>query len=216
MATTEPTESTTALVLASPPGGWGSALADSLGIEPWRIPVVIVSAIGVYLAFLVLVRLFGARVLTAWSTFDAVVIIMFGAVAGRAVLGHPPTLAAGLIGLVTLMIMEAVFGQARKLRQLRGAVASPPEVVMAHGKVIERALSRQHVTDLDLTSALRRAGVTDPAQVRCVIAEPTGALSVLRVGEDGGDGGGGEDIDPWLLRGVVGAHLVMRQDGNSS
>ena len=31
---------------------------------------------------------------------------------------------------------------------------------MAHGKVIERALSRQHVTELDLTSALRRAGVT--------------------------------------------------------
>ncbi|MGO1683331.1 MAG: YetF domain-containing protein, partial [Corynebacterium variabile] len=113
----------------------------------------------------------------------------------------------------------AVFGQARKLRQLRGAVASPPEVIMAHGKVIERALRRHHVTEFDLTSALRRAGVTDPAQVRCVIVEPTGALSVLRVGEDGEDGEGGEDgddIDPWLLRGVVGAYLVMREDGSSA
>lgn len=190
------------LILAAPPGGWGSALADSLGIEPWRIPVVVVSAIGVYLAFLVLVRMFGARVLTAWSTFDAVVIIMFGAVAGRAVLGHPPTLSAGLIGLVTLMVMEAMFGQARQLRQLRGAVASAPEVVMAHGEVVERALRRHHITEFDLTSALRRAGVSDPSQVQCVIHEPTGALSVLRVGED---------INPWLLRGVVGAHLVTRQ-----
>ncbi|HIW92536.1 MAG TPA: DUF421 domain-containing protein [Candidatus Corynebacterium avicola] len=199
------TAPTSTLVLAAPPGGWGSALADSLGIALWRIPVVIASAIGVYLAFLVLVRIFGARALTAWSTFDAVVIIMFGAVAGRAVLGHPPTLAAGLIGLVTLMVMEAVFGQARNLRQLRGAVASAPEVVMAHGEVVERALRRQHVTEFDLTSALRRAGVSDPSQVQCVIAEPTGALSVLRVGED---------INPWLLRGVVGAHLVTRQDGD--
>ena len=64
---------------------WYSPARRAAGGVPWRIPVVIVSAIGVYLAFLVLVRLFGARVLTAWSTFDAVVIIMFGAVAGRAV-----------------------------------------------------------------------------------------------------------------------------------
>lgn len=53
------------LALTGPPGGWGQALADSPGIEAWRIPVVIISAVGVYLAFLVLVRLLGARLLTA-------------------------------------------------------------------------------------------------------------------------------------------------------
>lgn len=192
------------LALTGPPGGWGQALADSLGIEAWRIPVVIISAVGVYLAFLVLVRLLGARLLTAWSTFDAVVIIMFGAVAGRAILGHPPTLAAGLIGLVTLMLMEVAFGQLRRLRQLSGAVASAPEVVMAHGSVVQRALARQHIAEMDLYSALRRAGVTDPSQVLCVISEPSGTLSVLR-SEEG--------VDPSLMRGVIGAYLVIGQDG---
>lgn len=36
-----------------------------------------------------LVRIFGARVLTVTSGFDALVFIMLGAVAGRVILGHP-------------------------------------------------------------------------------------------------------------------------------
>ncbi|MDN6438485.1 MAG: DUF421 domain-containing protein [Corynebacterium nuruki] len=189
---------------ASPPGGWGSALANSLGIAAWRIPVVILCAVGVYLAFLVLVRLFGTRILTAWSTFDAVVIIMFGAVAGRVIIGHPPTLAAGVIGLTTLMVMEVIFGQVRKMRAVHTTVTSPPVVIMAHGRVLADAMARQHVHRTDLASALRRAGVTDPAQVQCVIVEPTGALSVLREGTP---------VAPELLHGVIGAHLVTRPDG---
>ena len=72
-----------------PPQGWGPALVEYLGIEPWRIPVVMLSAVGIYLTFLVLVRIFGVRVLSGWNGFDAVIIIMFGAVAGRVIIGHP-------------------------------------------------------------------------------------------------------------------------------
>lgn len=189
----------TLLSAAAPPDGWGSALAGTLGIAAWRIPVVVLSAVGVYLAFLVLVRLFGSRILTAWSTFDAVVIVMFGAVAGRVIIGHPPTLAAGLIGLVTLMVMEALFGAVRRVRSARRVLTASPEVIVAHGERVEDAMRRQHVTPADLASALRRAGVTRVGQVQCVIVEPTGALSVLREGEV---------IDPELLDGVLGAELV--------
>ena len=79
---------------------------EQLAIEPWRIPVVMISAIGAYLGFLLLVRAFGVRVLAKMSSFDTVVIVMYGAVAGRVIIGHPPTLAAGIIGLLTLMGIE--------------------------------------------------------------------------------------------------------------
>ena len=70
---------------------------------------------------------------------------------------------------------------------------------MAHGQRVDDAMRRQHVTGADLASALRRAGVTALDQVQCVIVEPTGALSILREGEE---------IAPELLRGVVGAELI--------
>lgn len=72
-----------------PPGGWSDYLLTALGIEWYRIPVVIASAVIIYLAFLLLVRIFGARILTVTSGFDALVFIMLGAVAGRVILGHP-------------------------------------------------------------------------------------------------------------------------------
>ena len=79
----------------TPPGGWTQAFIEHLGIELWRIPVVVASAVGIYLTFLLLVRVFGVRVLSGWTGFDAVVLIMLGSVAGRVIIGHPPTLAAG-------------------------------------------------------------------------------------------------------------------------
>lgn len=89
-------------------------LITELSIEPRRIPVVVLSAIGIYLGFMVLVKIFGSRVLSSMTASDAVVVIMFGAVGGRVILGHPPTLAAGLIGLLTLMLLEAAFGTLRR------------------------------------------------------------------------------------------------------
>src|SRR5690625_2298222 len=85
-------------------------LIETLGIELWRIPIVIISAITIYLVFLLLVRIFGARVLSGLTGFDIVVGVMLGSVAGRVIIGHPPTVTAGIISLVTLLCCEAIFG----------------------------------------------------------------------------------------------------------
>ncbi|MDN5684674.1 DUF421 domain-containing protein [Corynebacterium glyciniphilum] len=188
----------------SPDQGWGSALVTAIGIEPWRIPVVALSAVCVYLVFLMLVKLFGTRILAAWSSFDTVVVVMCGAVAGRVIIGHPPTVAAGLIGLVTLMAMEALLGAGRRLRALRGSLPAHAVVLVAHGRLISSAIRRQHLHDRDLYSAVRRAGISRLEEVQCVILEPTGALSVISEAAD---------IDPELLEGVSGAHLVLGSDG---
>lgn len=160
---------------------------------------VVLSAVGIYLVFLLLVRLFGQRVLSGLGTFDIVVTVMLGAVAGRVILGHPPTLAAGALGLLCLFLLEATFGQIRGT--LRGArmLTSEPVVIMAGEQELTEAMRRTHVTDLELHTALRRAGIRDRSEVACVIMEPTGALSVLRRGVP---------LDPDLLRGVRHADLI--------
>ena len=96
----------------TPPQGWPAALTEHLGMELWRVPVVVISALGIYLTALLLLRVFGARLITGLSVFDTVVALMFGAVAGRVILGHPPTLAAGVVGLTTLAVLEAVILEA--------------------------------------------------------------------------------------------------------
>lgn len=193
----------------TPPQGWSETLIEYLGIELWRIPIVMLSAAGIYCAFLVLVRIFGVRVLSGWNGFDAVIIIMFGAVAGRVIIGHPPTLAAGVVGLGTLMVvvglgtlmvLESIFGAFQSVTGIR-QLHHKPRVIMAHGRFVVRNLKRTRLAPAEVYMALRKAGISRMDQVQCVILEATGHLSIIREGET---------IDPQLLRGVVGADRVQR------
>lgn len=177
-------------------------VGERLWIEPGHAVAVVVSAVGIYLAFLVLVRIFGARVLAGMGTFDVVVVITIGAVAGRVILGHPPTLAAGVIGLACLFAMEAGFGEAR--RTLRGArwINAGAVVLMAGGEVLMENLRAAHVTRSELSAALRHAGVRHHGEVACVVFESTGRISVLRRGEL---------LAPGLLTGVRDADRIPAQ-----
>lgn len=172
----------------------------TIGLELWRIPVVIASAIAIYVVFLLLIRLFGARVLSGLTGFDVVVGIMLGAVAGRVIIGDPPTLTAGILGLVTLLCCEALFGLIQKNIGVRRAVNAQPTVVLAHGEPQADLMRRTHVSHEDLMGCLRRAGIPDPALVLCIVLEPTGALSVIRRGAD---------LNRVVLEGVLGADRVL-------
>ena len=182
-----------------PPEGWGSAFLQYMGIELWRIPIVMLSAVGIYLAFLIFVRFFGVRVLSGWNGFDAVIIIMFGAVAGRVIIGHPPTLASGIIGLGTLMFLESAFGAAQTVMGFRN-MATRPRVLVAHGEFVPRNLRKAHLNRLEIYAALRKRGITHLENVQGVVLEQTGQLSVFVKADS---------IDPRLLMGVVDADLIL-------
>lgn len=175
-------------------------LRDTLGIELWRIPIVIISAIAIYIVFLLLIRLFGARVLSGLTGFDIVVSIMFGAVAGRVIIGDPPTLTAGIIGLATLLCCVAVFGAIRSNVRIRHTVHARPTVVLAHGQPQRDLMRKTHVTHEDIMNRIRRAGIANLTHVRCIVLEPSGTLSVL---------GYGVVLDPGVLSGVRGAERVL-------
>ncbi len=158
-------------------------LHNQLSIETYRIPVVILSAVGIYIAFMILTRLFGSRVLTSMSGSDAVVIIMFGAVAGRVIIGHPPSLLAGILGLATLMALEAIFGEARKKFGWSRILDRRPILLMFNGEFVSAGMHVAHMADSDIYSAMRRSGVGARAEVGAMILEPTGDISVIRRGQ---------------------------------
>lgn len=169
---------------------------------------VVLSAVGMYCAFLVLIRLLGQRTMAAMSSFDFAAVIAMGAVAGRAVLGYTPTLAAGVIGLATLFTLQAAAGQVRRTRLGAAAVRNRPMLLMAGPQILHDNLTRAHIVEEELHAKLRLAGIRDTSEVACVILESTGAVSVLRRGEL---------IAPALLTGVRDAERIpaglLRPDG---
>lgn len=166
---------------------------ESFAISPMEALAVVTSAVGLYLTFLILIRLLGQRVMASMSSFDLAAVIALGSVAGRAILGYTPTLVAGIIGVGTLLAMQVVTGRVRQSRRGAAIVSNRPMLLMAGCGVITKNLHQAHMVEDELHSKLRLAGVRNTSEVACVVLESTGVVSVLRRGEL---------IDPNLLRNV--------------
>lgn len=178
--------------------------SHNLGITPLEALWVILSAIGIYGAFFILIRTAGQRALASWSTMDKAIVIAFGSVLGRVVLGYTPTLAAGVIGLATMFALFRLEAVLR--RSKRGAYfSSKPILLMTGDQVLQPGLRAARIVEDELYFKLRQAGIRNFSEVALVILEPTGDISVLRRGEL---------IDPLLLRRIpnrdsIPAHLVL-------
>lgn len=185
-----------------PEAGWSHAIINALGIEPWRIPIVVASAVGIYCVFFLLVRTFGSRVLADWRVGQTLVVVMFGAVAGRVIIGHPPTLAAGAIGLCTLVGLELVVGGLYRTRTGRQVLDTPPVLVVSHGTYLKSPAARVGITLTDVHAAARKAGIGSMRDVQAIVVEPTGSLSVFKEGVT---------IDEEIMHGVKGAYRLFQK-----
>jgi uncharacterized membrane protein YcaP (DUF421 family) len=155
-------------------------MLELLTITPTEVIVTIVATIGMYLVMVVLIRVLGQRLIASLSSFDVAAVIAFGAIIGRAALGDRPRLMTGVVALCTLVLIQAIVGGIRATRLGARIVAVRPILLMAGSRRLEANLRRCHVSDAELRSRLRIAGVRHPDQVAAVIFEPSGAISVLR------------------------------------
>lgn len=168
-------------------------LTDRLGVDPGTAVAVVLATVGVYLALLVLVRLFGQRSLSSMSGTDVACVVALGAVIGRTTLLEVPTLGAGVIALSTLFVLQRLFLLGR--RRLGGVLSNEPAVLIEDGRVDVQALRRARVGEDDLRQRLRLAGVTRREDVALAVLERNGVISVLRTA--------GEP-DPWLTADLAG------------
>ena len=153
----------------------------SLGITPVEALWVVLSAFGIYLAFFLLIRSFGQRSLASWSTLDKAIVIALGGVVGRVILGYTPTLAAGVIGLLTLFTMMRLEEFLRRTK--RGVyLSSKPVLLMAGEEILADNLKKARIQNDELYFKLRQAGINNFSEVSIVLLEPTGDVSVMRRG----------------------------------
>lgn len=154
---------------------------------------VVVTTIGIYLAFIALVRITGPRALSSTSSFDFACVVAFGAILGRTVLLTDPTLAIGVVALVSFLALQALLGLGRQNARLYRWLNPSPILLVADGELLSENMRRAHVVEDEVRQAVRRAGARSLSEIRCVVLERNGALSVVR---------SLDAVDPWLLTDV--------------
>ena len=153
---------------------------DELTTAPSTALQVVIATVVVYLAFVLLLRLLGQRTVATLSIVDLASVMAVGALVGRTALLAVPSLATGLVGLVTLLVTHrAVTGLQRRAPFSRW-LRSEPVVLAWHGELLPDAMRRARVSDDDMRQELRLAGVSTVEQVSCVVLERNGQISVLR------------------------------------
>jgi uncharacterized membrane protein YcaP (DUF421 family) len=147
-----------------------------------EIPVVekVFRSVVVYLFLLAAFRFTGKRQVGQLSPFDLVVLLIISNVVQNAVIGNDNSLGGGLIGALTILllnygIVEVAFRSKRARRLLEPA----PTLLIHNGRILVENLHRERVTLEELQAALRRSGVIEPSKVRFAVLEETGAISVV-------------------------------------
>jgi uncharacterized membrane protein YcaP (DUF421 family) len=131
----------------------------------------------VYALIALLFRLSGKRGLANLSTFDFVVIFLLSNVVQNAVIGNDTSLTGGVIGAVTLVVVNAVVNRvvasnATAARIFDGRATT----VIRDGHVIQRALVHLGVRRSELDNAVHMQNGDDVSEIQDGILEPGGQL----------------------------------------
>lgn len=144
-------------------------------------------------------RITGLRSFSKMSSFDFAITIAVGSVLASAALWRAVPVAYAVAALIGLFGTQTVIALLRGRTGFGSAVDNDPVVLMIGDRMLTDRMRRVHVTESDVRAKLREANVLRYDQVRAVVLETTGDISVLH-----GDG----DLDPDLLKDVQGAELL--------
>lgn len=146
------------------------------------IPVlekVIRSAV-VYLFLLFAFRLAGKRQLGQMTAFDIVVLLIISNVVQNALIGNDNSLGGGLLGATVILLLNAgVAWLTFRHKRVERLVEQTPTFIVKHGRILRENLRRERLSLPELRAALRKEGVVSLSNVRYVILEEDGHLSVI-------------------------------------
>ena len=159
--------------------------------------MVLLTAAGIYVTLILFTRLAGLRSFSKISSFDFAITVGMGTVLAGTLLNREPPLVQGMIALGALYGLQAAASALRRrFERVATLLDNEPILLMAGPEVLHGNLDRAGLTPADLRAKLREANVLRPDQIRAVVMESTGDVSVLHGDPDG------PALDPELLTGV--------------
>jgi uncharacterized membrane protein YcaP (DUF421 family) len=133
-----------------------------------------------YLSVMVALRLMGKREIGQLSVFDFVVSVMLAELSTVPMEDTRVPLAQSLFAIGALVLLQILVALVQlKSHWFRHLVEGEPTILIEHGRIKDREMSRARYTMHDLLTQLRQKGVADVADVEFAILETSGELSVF-------------------------------------
>lgn len=149
----------------------------------WIVPV---SAVAMYIVLLGATRMAGLRSFAKLSSFDFAMTVAIGSLMAAVIISPSTSLLQGLMGIASVFVLQTAVGTLRVHESgMRSVVDNRPILLMDQHRTYDQHLREARVTRGDLLAQLRKANVHERNEVRAVVMETTGDISVIHasVGE---------------------------------
>lgn len=132
-----------------------------------------------YSTALLALRVGERRTLAQWTLIDFATAVAMGAIIGRSAIAGNQSYVTGAVALVTLVAVHRAASFVR-FNSVLGKVADHRvRVLVADGEVRSGELRRCGLTDNDLFAQLRQKGVYSLADIRYVLYEAKGDITIV-------------------------------------
>lgn len=139
-----------------------------------------VAAVCIYLFIMFITRVAGKRTFAKMTSFDFAITIAMGSILADAVNKPVSSLLPAFVSLTLLAGLQVLFSKIlSKSYKAQKVLTNTPILLMENGKILENNLKKALVSRADLMGKLREANVLQLSQVKAVVFETTGDVSVL-------------------------------------
>lgn len=141
----------------------------------------VVLGVASYAALVVAVRLSGKRTLSKLNAFDLVVTVALGSTLASMLLSPSTALAQGVAAFATLIGLQTLVAWlSSRSERVDSLVKSTPTLLLYQGRILDDALRAERVTEEEVRTAIREAGLSRVSEVEAVVLESSGSLSCVR------------------------------------
>ncbi|SFB86529.1 DUF421 domain-containing protein [Zunongwangia sp. SCSIO 43204] len=152
------------------------------------------SAIGIFILVILYTRIAGKRSFSKMSSFDFAMTIASGSILASTIVLKNVSLVQGAIALLVVYILQLVTAYLRRYPAFQKITDNDPILLMKDGEIYYDNLKKARVTESDLRGKLREANVIQLSEVRAVVFETTGDVSVLHSAD--------KKLEDWIIKDV--------------
>jgi len=154
---------------------------DKLFFDNWEsIFRTLIITVLAYLALIFVLRISGKRTLSKMNAFDSIVTIALGSTLATVLLNKSVALADGVLALSLLVGLQYIITflavRSEKISQL---VKATPTLIVYDGKMLHKAMLSERINSDEIYAVLRNNGLSSIKDVKAVILETDGKLTVI-------------------------------------
>ncbi|WP_336996728.1 DUF421 domain-containing protein [Leclercia sp. UBA7405] len=141
----------------------------------------ILRAVAIYLILLVVFKIAGRRALLQMTSFDLILLLIISEATQQALLGNDFSVTGAMLTIVTLVVIDMLFGVLKKyIHGAESVLDGSPVILVSHGKLQNDKLKKVDVSCDDiLVSARQNHGIIELKEIKYAILERNGHISII-------------------------------------